>query len=341
MNRKTLHRRNTNFFLIHSIIALNPPQQDIIISSGREIIFKQTGADIALVQFDELCRTALAAGDFLIIADRFKGLLMQDVPVLGDDQRDAARRFMWLVDALYDRGRFLVIGAAVECIHAYSLIHDDLPCMDDDSIRRGKPSAHIKFGEATAVLAGNSLLTMAFEILSHKDLRISEKIKIDLINKISESSGHLGIAGGQYLDLNYERKKISQKKIEGMEIKKTGKLFSFCCAAPLIIKKKNKSDIKKFENIGADIGLLFQVADDLIDYKGSLLVAGKKTGKDKKKGKATLISLLGYKNTIKYANNLILRIKSKLKKYGSKSRNLSETLNYILSRNKWKKNTNC
>ena len=210
----------------------------------------------------------------------------------------------------------------------------DMICMDDDTIRRGKPSTHVKFGEATAVLAGNSLLTMAFEILSHKDLRISEKIKIDLINKISESSGHLGIAGGQYLDLNYERKKISQKKIEEMEIKKTGKLFSFCCAAPLIIKKKNKSDIKKFENIGADIGLLFQVADDLIDYKGSLLVAGKKTGKDKKKGKATLISLLGYKNTIKYANNLILRIKSKLKKYGSKSRNLSETLNYILNRNK-------
>ena len=233
-----------------------------------------------------------------------------------------------------DYKTLIVIGAAVECIHAYSLIHDDLPCMDDDSIRRGKPSAHIKFGEATAVLAGNSLLTMAFEILSHKDLRISEKIKIDLINKISESSGHLGIAGGQYLDLNYERKKISQKKIEEMEIKKTGKLFSFCCAAPLIIKKKGKNDIKKFENIGADIGLLFQVADDLIDYKGSLLVAGKKTGKDKKKGKATLISLLGYKNTIKYANNLILRIKSKLKKYGSKSRNLSETLNYILNRNK-------
>ena len=97
----------------------------------------------------------------------------------------------------------------------------------------------------------------------------------------------------------------------------------------LIIKKKSKNDIKKFENIGADIGLLFQVADDLIDYKGSLLVAGKKTGKDKKKGKATLISLLGYKNTIKYANNLILKINNKLKKYGSRSRNLSETLNYI------------
>ena len=132
----------------------------------------------------------------------------------------------------------IIIGAAVECIHAYSLIHDDLPCMDDDSIRRGKPSAHIKFGEATAVLAGNSLLTMAFEILSHNDLKFSEKIKIDLINKISKSSGHLGIAGGQFSDLNYEHKKVSKRKIIDMEIKKTGKLFSFCCVVPAIIKKK-------------------------------------------------------------------------------------------------------
>ena len=228
----------------------------------------------------------------------------------------------------------IILGAAVECIHAYSLIHDDLPCMDNDSIRRGKPSTHIKFGESTAVLAGNSLLTMAFEILSHKDLNLSEQIKINLINKISESSGHLGIAGGQYLDLSFEHKKISKKKIIDMEIKKTGKLFSFCCVAPLIIKKKTQQEINKFENIGADIGLLFQVADDLIDNKGSLLVVGKKTGKDKIKGKATLISLLGHENTIKYANKLIMKINNKLKKYGSKSKNLSETLEYILNRNK-------
>jgi farnesyl diphosphate synthase len=226
------------------------------------------------------------------------------------------------------------IGSAVECIHAYSLIHDDLPCMDNDSFRRGKPSTHIKFGESTAVLAGNSLLTMAFEILSHKNLNISEKNKNNLINKISESSGHLGIAGGQYLDLNYEHKKVSQKKIIEMEIKKTGKLFSFCCVAPLILKNKNKKEIKKFENIGADIGLLFQVADDLIDHKGNFRIVGKKTGKDKKKGKATLVSLMGYKNTIKYANNLIIKINNKVKKYGSKSQNLSKTLNYILTRNK-------
>ena len=233
-----------------------------------------------------------------------------------------------------DYKSLIIIGSAVECIHSYSLIHDDLPCMDNDTIRRGKPSAHIKFGESTAVLAGNSLLTMAFEILSHKNLNISENLKTRLINKISESSGHLGIAGGQYLDLDFEHKKVSKKKIIDMEIKKTGKLFSFCCAAPLILKKRDKREIKKFETIGSEIGLLFQVADDLIDFKGNLNIAGKKTGKDKKKGKATLISLLGYKNTIKYANDLILIINNKIKKYGPKSKNLSETLSYILNRKK-------
>ena len=230
--------------------------------------------------------------------------------------------------------KLIMIGSAVECIHAYSLIHDDLPCMDDDSIRRGKPSTHIKFGESTAVLAGNSLLTMAFEILSHKYLDLNEKVKINLINKISESSGHLGIAGGQYLDLSFEKRKISKKRIIEMEIKKTGKLFSFCCVAPLILKKKKIKEIKKFEGIGSDIGLLFQLADDLIDHRGNLKTAGKKTGKDKKRGKATLISLLGYKNTVKYAENLILKINDKVKKYGVRKKNLSKTLNYILNRDK-------
>ena len=228
----------------------------------------------------------------------------------------------------------IAIGAAVECIHAYSLIHDDLPCMDNDNIRRGKPSTHIKFGESTAVLAGNSLLTMAFEILSSPELKLSEKIKINLIKKLSECSGHLGIAGGQYLDLKYEKKKVSTNKIIEMEIKKTGKLFSFCCVAPVIIKKKYNSDLKFFENIGSDIGLLFQIADDLIDHKGNSKIAGKKTGKDKKKGKATLISLLGYNNAVKYCDNLIKNINIKLQDYGSNSKKIKRTLEYILNRDK-------
>ena len=233
-----------------------------------------------------------------------------------------------------DYKKLIIIGSAVECIHAYSLIHDDLPCMDNDSIRRGKAATHIKFGESTAVLAGNSLLTMAFEILSSPNLKVKENIKNNLINKISECSGHQGIAGGQYLDLSFEHKKISKKRIVEMEIKKTGKLFSFCCFAPLILKNKSKKEIKKFENLGADIGLLFQVADDLIDFKGKSSVVGKRTKKDEKQGKATLISLLGYENTIKYSQNIILKIKKKTDKYGLKSKRLLETLDYILNRKK-------
>ena len=233
-----------------------------------------------------------------------------------------------------DYKTLITVGSAVECIHAYTLIHDDLPCMDDDKIRRGKPSTHIKFGESTAILAGNSLQTMACEILASPNLKISEKIKVNLIKKLSECSGHLGVAGGQYLDISYEKKKVSKKKIIEMEIKKTGKLFSFCCAAPAIIKKKNHQQVKFFENIGANIGLLFQIADDLIDFKGDSKIVGKKTGKDQKKGKATLISLLGYENAVKYCDKITFNINKSLKKYGSNSKNIRETLDYILNRDK-------
>ena len=225
------------------------------------------------------------------------------------------------------------ISAAVECIHAYSLIHDDLPCMDNDSLRRGKLSTHKKFGESTAILAGNSLLTFGFEILSQKNFKLDDKTKIKLINLISKCSGHSGIAGGQYSDLSFERKKIPLKKIIEMQIKKTGKLFSFCCMAPIIISKKF-NHLKKFDKIGSDIGLLFQIADDLIDYSGSTKKVGKKTKKDLKKGKVNLISLLGYKNTIKYSNKLKLNIFKRLKVFGNKANDLKSTIEYILARSK-------
>ena len=227
----------------------------------------------------------------------------------------------------------IAIGSAVECIHAYSLIHDDLPCMDDDDLRRGKPSTHKKFGESTAVLAGNSLLTLAFEILSDKKLKVDNHKKIFLMNYLSKSSGHEGIAGGQFLDLSFEKQKKSAKQIIEMQIKKTGKLFSFCTVAPVIVSGKLK-EIKKFEKIGEQIGLLFQIADDLIDYKGTSFAAGKKTQKDKIKGKATLLNLFGYQNTVQYAINLKEEIFDALKKYDKKSQSLKNTINFILKRNK-------
>ncbi len=232
-----------------------------------------------------------------------------------------------------DKKNILQVAAAVECIHAYSLIHDDLPCMDNDNLRRGKLTTHKKFSESTAILAGNSLLTIAFQILSEKKLSLNEQKKIKLINLLSESSGHTGIAGGQFLDLSYEKIKKTKKQIIDMQIKKTGKLFSFCCVAPIIMSGKTKY-LNKFNKIGNEIGLLFQIADDLIDLRGKTSSVGKKTKKDLKMGKATLISLLGTKYTIKYADNLKLKIFKSLKIFGKKGDDFRETINYILNRTK-------
>ena len=140
--------------------------------------------------------------------------------------------------------KLLFISAAVECIHSYSLIHDDLPCMDNDKFRRGKLSTHAKFGESTAVLAGNSLLTLAFEIISDKKFFLDNNKKIDLIKNLASSSGHTGVAGGQELDLKYEKKRKSPKQIINMQRKKTGKLFEFCTLAPLIIAGKSNKEKK-------------------------------------------------------------------------------------------------
>tara|TARA_B100001778_G_scaffold310403_1_gene292565 strand:- start:872 stop:1744 length:873 start_codon:yes stop_codon:yes gene_type:complete len=232
-----------------------------------------------------------------------------------------------------DYKKLIQVAAAVECIHAYSLIHDDLPCMDNDNLRRGKLSTHKKYGESTAILAGNSLLTIAFEILSDEKFKINIITRIKLINSISKCSGHSGIAGGQYLDLNFEKKSISIKNIEIMQIKKTGRLFSFCCMAPAIMANK-LNNLKKMEKIGEKIGLLFQIVDDLIDLKGTSKKAGKKTKKDMKKGKATLIRALGYKNTVDYRDKLKLNIFNKIRKFGKKGENLKGTINYIVNRSR-------
>ena len=222
--------------------------------------------------------------------------------------------------------------AAVECIHSYSLIHDDLPCMDNDTLRRGKPSTHIKFGESTAILAGNSLLTLAFEIIADKKFNVDTTVKLNLIKKLSECAGHVGIAGGQFLDLNYEKKKINFKKIINMQRKKTGKLFEFCCLAPSIIAKKSLKTQKEMSMVGQELGLLFQIADDLLDIKGNKKNTGKPVKKDKKKGKSTLIKLYGYEKTLGFALDRKKTIINKLKKYGKKSNKLIEVSDFILNR---------
>tara|TARA_B100000029_G_scaffold505670_1_gene586742 strand:- start:399 stop:1271 length:873 start_codon:yes stop_codon:yes gene_type:complete len=231
-----------------------------------------------------------------------------------------------------DLKKIIHICAAVECIHSYSLIHDDLPCMDNDKLRRGKPSAHVKFGESTAILAGNSLLTLAFEIIVDKKNKIKPKVKTELLKKLAECAGHVGIAGGQFLDLSYEKRKVSLSKILNMQKKKTGKLFEFCCLAPAIISGSKNSVKKEVADLGEEIGLLFQIADDFLDLKGSKKNVGKPVNKDNKKGKSTLIKSLGYNRTLKFALSRKKLIISKLEKYGNKSKDLIRVVNFILDR---------
>ena len=229
--------------------------------------------------------------------------------------------------------KLLNICASVECIHSYSLIHDDLPCMDNDRMRRGKLAAHIKFGESTAILAGNSLLTLAFEMIVDQNYKLENKSKAELVKALALCSGHTGIAGGQYLDLNYEKKKKKFSDILDMQRKKTGKLFNFCCFATGVIAKKNIKELKSLSKLGEDIGLLFQLADDVIDFKGSKKLAGKSTKKDKKKGKSTVISLIGYEKANSFALQLKKNILSKLRKHGKKANDLINTVEFILERN--------
>ncbi len=229
--------------------------------------------------------------------------------------------------------KLLDICAAVECIHSYSLIHDDLPCMDNDSMRRGKPSTHIKFGEATAVLAGNSLLTLAFEIIVNKKNLLSSKQKNEIIGLLSNFAGHTGIAGGQELDLKFENKKKSFIQITDMQRKKTGKLFNFCLQSVAIVANKSQREKILLGKLGEEIGLLFQLADDFLDIKGSKKLVGKPIKKDKKKWKSTLVNLIGYENSSRYTKKLKKKILLKLEKHGKVAKDLIDTIKFIQERN--------
>jgi geranylgeranyl pyrophosphate synthase len=231
-----------------------------------------------------------------------------------------------------DEKKLINICAAVECIHSYSLIHDDLPCMDNDKMRRGKPSTHIKFGEASAVLAGSSLLTLAFEIISEKKYILNSQMKNEINKFLARCSGHTGIAGGQELDLKFENKNIKMNQIIDMQKKKTGKLFNFCLYAVGVIANKTKKEKKYLSNLGEEIGLLFQLADDFLDKKGSKHLLGKPVKKDNKKGKSTLLNLMGEKKAYLYANNLKKKILRKLEKHGKKAKELTNTIEFILER---------
>ncbi len=206
-----------------------------------------------------------------------------------------------------------IIASSIECIHSYSLIHDDLPSMDDDDFRRGKLSTHKKYNEATAILAGDALHDLAFELISGSIKSRNYISKIKLINYLSLCIGHKGLALGQSLDLEFENKKLSKNKILDMYFRKTGKLFEFSFSAPFILKNKSKKEIQFAKEYGMLFGLIFQIIDDLIDEIGIFKKIGKTPGKDIKQGKSTLLGLIGQKNIIDLCENKIHEFKNKYK----------------------------
>ncbi len=198
-----------------------------------------------------------------------------------------------------------IIGASVELIHSYSLIHDDLPSMDNDDYRRGKLSTHKKFNEATAILAGDALHDLAFALLSGNLKNNNYKSRLELINYLSLCIGHKGLALGQSLDLEFENKKINKSKILNMYLNKTGKLFEFSFSAPFILANAKRSEISFAKEFGLLFGLIFQVIDDLIDEIGTFKKIGKTPGKDIKQGKSTLLGLIGEKKVTDMCKNKI------------------------------------
>ena len=224
-------------------------------------------------------------------------------------------------------------AASVELIHCYSLVHDDLPSMDNDDLRRGHKTCHKKFDEATAILVGDALQSLAFEILANHKTHKDSKKRIMLINELSKSAGCEGMVGGQMLDLEAEKKKLNLKEIYNLQRLKTGELFRFSCVSPCILAGKNKK-IKMFENFSSNLGLAFQIKDDLLDIEGNEKEIGKKTRKDSRKGKETLISLLGKEKARKKSEELIADSLKILKKFGKDAENLIDLTNFIISRKK-------
>ena len=231
-----------------------------------------------------------------------------------------------------NKNNMMILASCIESIHSYSLIHDDLPSMDNDDYRRGKLSTHKKFNEAVAILAGDALHDLAFEILSDIKTHPSSKKRILIINELAKTLGSQGLAGGQSLDLLYENNIVSTSKIIKMYKMKTSKLFSFCCVAPFILASKNKKEIKFAYDFGQIFGLLFQITDDLLDEDQDFKSLGKTPGKDKKQGKSTLSSLKNREKIKIFCMNEIKKFENRNKKYLIKNNLFKRLIYYNLER---------
>ncbi|WP_439534522.1 polyprenyl synthetase family protein [Polymorphobacter sp.] len=233
-----------------------------------------------------------------------------------------------------DRERALRVAIAIECIHVYSLIHDDLPCMDDDDMRRGKPTVHKAFDEATAVLAGDSLHALAFEVLADEATHEDPFARLELITALATASGPAGMAGGQMMDLVAEHELYDIIGVTRLQQLKTGALIGFCLEAGAIMGRIPDSQRTPLHGYARDLGLAFQIADDLLDVEGSAEKAGKALRKDEAAGKATFVSLLGVERARTQARMLIDQAIEHLASFGEEADLLRAIARFAIERDR-------
>ena len=228
--------------------------------------------------------------------------------------------------------RALRAAAAIEMLHTYSLVHDDLPCMDDDDLRRGRPTTHRQFDEATAVLAGDALLTLAFGVLADPETHPSGEVRAELVARLAASGGSEGMIGGQMMDILAPERSYDEAGVILLQRMKTGALFEFSCEAGPILAEATPRDRQNLRDYARDLGLAFQIADDLIDALGSAEQAGKAVGKDQEQGKATLISLYGIDRARSEARRLAEQAAQSLADYGPQADELRALPFFLLDR---------
>ncbi len=233
-----------------------------------------------------------------------------------------------------DRMPALRVGVAIECIHVYSLVHDDMPCMDDDDLRRGKPTVHKAFDEATAVLAGDSLHALAFEVLADPETHPDPFVRVELLAELARAAGPAGMAGGQMMDLAAETAKFDLSAVTRLQQLKTGALIGFCLEAGAILGHVPPEGRRTLRAYARDLGLAFQIADDLLDVEGVADVTGKAVGKDAAQGKATFVSLLGIERARQQAAMLVDQAIGHLGGHGAEAALLRSIAHYVVERDR-------
>jgi len=226
----------------------------------------------------------------------------------------------------------LRVAAAVEMVHSYSLVHDDLPCMDDDDLRRGKPTTHIQFDEASAVLAGDGLLTLAFEVLADRATPVDAETRLELVRALAAAAGVHGMVGGQAIDLAAEGQKLDVGEVTRLQQLKTGALMAFSCEAGAILGHASPAERHALRMYAHDLGLAFQIADDLLDVEGSTEETGKRVKKDTSAGKATFVSLLGVDRARSQAKILADQACQHLDLFKEKGQLLRDLARFVVTR---------